>query len=75
MLAAPVSMSSYELFSVDLEGLFSWCPPFPLALSFCLPPLPQGSLNSEGRDLIDMSGCESLYLFASAAGGNFSEDG
>lgn len=68
----------------DLEALFSWCLPSPLALILFLPPLLLGSLSPEGRDLIQTSLLglsvlrpltlcvlsESLYLFPSAAGGS-----
>ena len=71
--------------------LFSWCLPSPLILhSFFSPPLSQGSLSCEGRDLMETSflgltilrslilyivfGCGSLFLFLVAAEGSFSYD-
>ena len=48
---------------VDLEGLVFWCPPSPLALIFFPPPLLQGSLSPEGRDLVETS---LLELFISS---------
>lgn len=74
---------------VDLKGLVFLMSP--LALSLFLPPLPQGSLSSKGRDLIEafhlgfsvsqflplgiLSACGALYLFPSDVGGNISDDG
>ena len=90
VIAASVSVSSYELCSVALEG-FVLLGPFVHSLF----PIPSASSSTEfpelcGRDLMEishlelcilrsltlciMSGCESLYLFPSAAGRSFSVD-
>ena len=70
---------------VNLEG--PWCPPSSLAPTLFLPPLLLGSLNPEGRDLVEkshlglsvprsiiLSGCGPLYLFSSAAEGSLMMD-
>lgn len=67
MLAASVSVSSYELWLfvfgfvlfcfVFNKALFSWYPQFSLALKLFLLLLPQGSLSSKGKDLM-----ETFYL-------------
>jgi hypothetical protein len=71
---------------VYLEGLvFFLVPPSILDPILFLPLLMQGSLSSEGRDLIEtshlglnipkgVSCCGSLYLFPFPAGGCFSDD-
>jgi hypothetical protein len=72
-----------------VRGLLFCCPPSPLALTLFLFLLPWGSLNPEGKDLMEtsclglrvprsltlsiMSGCGSLHLFCE--GGGFSDDG
>ena len=76
------------LIMLTKKALFSWCPPSPLTLTlFLLPPLAQGSLSPEGKNLMEtfylglsvprslvlsiMHGCGSLILFPSAAGKTF----
>ena len=56
-VAGPVRASSVSEFIRALillinRILFPWCPPFLLALTIFLSPLPQGSLSSEGRNLM-----------------------
>ena len=74
---------------VDLKGLVFLVSP--LAPTLFIPPLPQCSLSSKGTDLMEefhlwfnisrflslgiLSACGSLYLFPSAVGGSFSDDG
>jgi hypothetical protein len=74
----------------DLQDLVFMVSSSPSSYSTTLPPL-QGSLSPQGSDLIETShlglsvprsftfcvtsGCGSLHLFPSAAGGSFSEDG
>lgn len=36
------------------RALFSWCPPFLLAGTLFLPPLPQSSLSCEERDSMEI---------------------
>lgn len=55
VLAAIVCSSYVHWFSCVYNSLFSWCPPSLLVLTFLLPPLLQGSLNPERKDLMEPS--------------------
>ena len=50
---ASVSESSLCIDPVDLESVFSWCPPSPLALTLFLSLLHQNSENPEGKNLME----------------------
>lgn len=68
-----------------------WWPPSPLALTFFMPPVLQGSLSPEERHLMEechlvlsiprsltlctVSTCESQNLFPSTTGAGFSDEG
>ena len=43
------SVSSSEFCSVDLDAIFSWCSPTPMALIIFMPLLLSGSLTGSGK--------------------------
>lgn len=53
--AALISFSSYVCFSCRCKWPCFLLPPFLLACSFIVPPLPHSSLCPKGRDLIEIS--------------------
>lgn len=63
LLAASVSVSSYELCSADLKTFFSQCPPS--TLTFILFPLRKASLRSGGKDLMETSSLELCFVLCS----------
>ena len=89
--AASVSVSSYGLCSVALEGLVLLVSSVPLALTLSLPPLLEGFLTLRGRELMEtsllglgvarsltlctLSSCRLLYVCPSTAGGIIFDDG
>ena len=88
--ASPMPVPSVSVSSHRLWSLFSWCPPSPLTLSLFPFPFLKGFLNTWERgcswrciskaecftiSLWLLSGYGSLYLFLSASGGNFCDEG
>ena len=61
---------------VDLEGLFSWCPPLLVAFTLFWTPSPQSSLNPDGSYFMEAYELRGfLYLFPAATRGSLSDDG
>lgn len=78
LLAASVSMRSYDICSVVQRTLFSWGPLFPLTLTVLLPPLLQFPVRSgrKGRDLVETFHVRlCVPRFPSVAIGNVVDDG
>jgi hypothetical protein len=56
-LSVPLSLDH-----LTRRACFSWCPPYPLALTLFPPPSLQALLSSEGRDLIETVYLEVLFV-------------
>jgi hypothetical protein len=61
VLAASDSVALYEPCSIDFKG-FVLLVSILLALTLLMPPLPRGSLSSEGRGLMETSYLDQLHL-------------